>query len=100
MGGAWVPQDYGAIEASAALLKAEPMTEKPERLVLPSALAFAALAAPDAVTEVYDAAARGWLGRAVEAPPIVCWTIISLTSKLARAHSRNHCSTGLRQWGS
>ena len=64
------PQDCGAIEASAALLKAEPMTEKPERLVLPSALAFAALAAPDAVTEVYDAAARGWLGRAVEAPPI------------------------------
>jgi len=64
------PQDYGAIEASAALLKAEPTTKAPEGLVLPAALAFAALAAPDAVTEVYDAAARGWLGRAVEAPSI------------------------------
>jgi ubiquinone biosynthesis protein Coq4 len=64
------PQDFGAIEASAALLKAEPMTERPERLVLPAALAFAALSAPDAVTEVYDAAARGWLGRAVEGPRI------------------------------
>jgi ubiquinone biosynthesis protein Coq4 len=64
------PQDRGAIEAAAALLKAEPMTDAPERLVLPAALAFAALAAPDAVTGVYDAAARGWLGRAVDAPAI------------------------------
>lgn len=63
-------QDVGAIAAAAALLKAEPLTERPERLVLPAAMAFAAFAAPDAVTEVYDAAARGWLGRAVEAPPI------------------------------
>lgn len=65
-----VPQGYDAIEGAAALIKSNPLTEAPERLVLPAALAFAALAAPDAVPAVYDAAARGWLGRTVKAPAI------------------------------